>query len=193
MRLIQRHSSMCRASPRAPCGSRRTPSWSAPVVEARSPRLQPAAEVRGPVEGALDEEGRLVRGDQGRLQQIVSNLPVQCDQKFTPSGVASTSASARRGSAVEIIVRDTGKGITAEQLRGSSPQFGTANVSSQAQGVWGSASAIVRHLVELHGGEVQVPARARAGRRPSTVEPPAHGRTSRWRGGGPRGIAAQRT
>jgi CheY-like chemotaxis protein len=128
----------------------------APVVEAALAAMQPAAEVKGVLlQGILDENAGQVRGDPSRLQQIVSNL-VSNAMKFTPSGGRVDVRVARRESAVEISVSDTGAGITTEQLPGIFSRLGVVHASSKSHGGGlGLGLAIVRHLVELHGGAVQ--------------------------------------
>ena len=131
------------------------PVMVAPAVEAALAPMQPAAEAKGVVlKSALDEKAGPVRGDPARLQQIVWNL-VSNAIKFTPSGGRVDVRLARLGSAVELSVSDTGKGITAEQLPHIFGRFSVANASTRAQGGLGLGLAIVRHLVELHGGAVQ--------------------------------------
>ncbi|HEU4370669.1 MAG TPA: chemotaxis protein CheB [Methylomirabilota bacterium] len=132
------------------------PIMVAPVVEAALTAMQPVAEAKGIVlTGVLDEKAGPVRGDPGRLQQIVWNLMSNAI-KFTPSGGRVDVHLAGRASAVEISVRDTGKGITTEQLPHIFTRLGAVHISSQSQGGGlGLGLAIVRHLVELHGGEVQ--------------------------------------
>ncbi len=132
------------------------PIMVAPVVEAAIAAMQPAAEVKGVLlQGVLDENAGPVRGDPSRLQQIVSNL-VSNAMKFTPSGGRVDVRVARRESAVEISVCDTGTGITTEQLPGifSRPSVVHASAKSHGSGL-GLGLSIVRHLVELHGGAVQ--------------------------------------
>src|SRR5439155_3275973 len=91
------------------------PIMVAPFVEAALAAMQPAAEAKGVLlRGDLDEKAGAIRGDAGRLQQIVCNL-VSNAIKFTPSGGRIDIRLARRGSTVEISVDDTGKGIPAEQ------------------------------------------------------------------------------
>jgi two-component system CheB/CheR fusion protein len=132
------------------------PIMVAPVVEAALAAMQPAAEAKGILlKGALDEMAGPVRGDPGRLQQIVWNL-VSNAIKFTPRGGRVDIRLARRESAVEISVRDTGEGITTEQLPQVFSRLGVVHTSSQSPGGGlGLGLAIVRHLVELHGGAVQ--------------------------------------
>ncbi|MBI2215974.1 MAG: PAS domain-containing protein [Candidatus Rokubacteria bacterium] len=131
------------------------PVMVAPVVQAALATMRPAAEAKGVVvESALDENAGPVRGDPARLQQIVGNLVTNAI-KFTPSGGRVDVRLARRGSAAELSVRDTGRGITAEQLPHIFGRFGVAHASTETQGGLGLGLAIVRHLVELHGGTVQ--------------------------------------
>ena len=132
------------------------PIMVAPVVEAAIAAMQPAAEVQGVLlKATLDETAGPVRGDPGRLQQIVWNL-VSNAIKFTPSGGRVDIRLVRRGVAVEISVHDTGKGIPAEQLPHIFSRLGFVHTSAQSQGGgMGLGLAIARHLVELHGGTVQ--------------------------------------
>jgi CheY-like chemotaxis protein len=131
------------------------PTMVAPAVHAALAAMQPVAEARRIVlERALDETAGPVRGDSTRLQQIVWNL-VSNTIKFTPSGGRVEVRLARRGPAVELTVRDTGKGIAAEQLHHIFAPFGVAHSTSQLRGGLRLGLTIVRHLVELHGGAVQ--------------------------------------
>jgi len=131
------------------------PVMVAPVVKAALATTQRTAEAKGiAVESALDEKAGPVRGDPTRLQQIVLNL-VSNAIKFTPSGGRIEVRLAARGSDVAIGVRDTGRGITAEQLPHIFGRFGVAHTSTQSEGGLGLGLAIVRHLAELHGGAVQ--------------------------------------
>jgi PAS domain S-box-containing protein len=128
----------------------------APAVVAALAAMQPAAESKGVVlESALDEQAGPILGDPARLQQIVWNL-VSNAIKFTPSGGRVEVRLVRRGPAAEISVRDTGKGIAAEQLSQIFTPFGVVHTSSQSHGGMGLGLTIVRHLVELHGGTVHV-------------------------------------
>jgi two-component system CheB/CheR fusion protein len=133
----------------------RRPVMVAPAVEAALAAMQPIAEASGVLlESALDEQAGPVRADPARLQQIVWNL-VSNAIKFTPSGGRVDVRLARQGSAVEISVRDTGKGMTAEQLPHIFDRFSIEHTSTQLQGGLGLGLSIVRHLVELHAGAVR--------------------------------------
>ena len=131
------------------------PVMVAPAAEAALAMLRPAAEAKAIVMGsALDDEAGPVRGDPVRLQQIVGNLVTNAI-KFTPSGGRVEVRVARRGSGVELTVRDTGNGIAAEQLPHIFGAFGVAHPGPKSQGGLGVGLTIVRHLVELHGGTVR--------------------------------------
>ena len=88
----------------------------APVVEAALDAVLLAADAKGiRLEWALDPDAGPVSGDPGRLQQVVWNL-VSNAIKFTPRGGVVNVRLARVESQVEIMVSDTGKGISSEFL-----------------------------------------------------------------------------
>jgi CheY-like chemotaxis protein len=116
--------------------------------------MRGTAEAKGTrLESTLDETAGPVRADPARLQQVVWNL-VSNAIKFTPSGGRVEVRLARRGPAVEVSVRDTGKGIEAEQLSQIFTPAAVTHSSRQPQGGLGLGLVIVRHLVELQGGAV---------------------------------------
>jgi len=93
--------------------------------------------------------------DEDRLQQIVWNL-LSNAVKFTPAGgeirVVATMAA---GSSISIRVEDTGKGISTDLLPYVFDRFRQGDASTtKRHGGLGLGLAIVRHLVELHGGTV---------------------------------------
>jgi CheY-like chemotaxis protein len=95
-----------------------------------------------------------VSGDADRLQQVVSNL-VSNAIKFTLSGGRVEISLCHGESQVELAVIDTGVGITPEFLPFVFERFRQADSSSRrAQGGLGIGLALVRHIVELHGGSV---------------------------------------
>ncbi|MEG3875874.1 PAS domain S-box protein [Microcoleus sp. herbarium7] len=104
----------------------------------------------------------LMWGDTQRLQQIVSNLLTNA-VKFTPSGgtvrlrlEALGVTDSPSPNCVQITVSDTGKGISAEFLPYVFDRFRQADGSiTRADSGLGLGLAIVRHLVELHGGTVR--------------------------------------
>jgi PAS domain S-box-containing protein len=104
----------------------------------------------------LDETVDPASGDPERLQQVVWNL-LSNAIKFTPRGGSVEVRTKREGSQVLLTVRDTGKGIPPEFLPYAFDRFRQADsTSSRVHGGLGLGLAIVRHLVELHGGTVSV-------------------------------------
>jgi signal transduction histidine kinase len=102
------------------------------------------------------EQDTKVTGDFDRLQQVVWNL-LSNAIKFTPPGGHVWLTLTRLGSSAQIIVRDTGKGIKPEFLPYVFDRFRQEDASpSRQQGGLGLGLAIVRQLVELHHGTVQV-------------------------------------
>jgi signal transduction histidine kinase/ActR/RegA family two-component response regulator len=127
----------------------------AAVIEQAVDAVRPAADAKGiRLQTALDGRGAPVIGDAARLQQVVWNLLVN-SVKFTPSGGRVEVRLERTDSHVSIVVEDTGSGIPAEVLPFVFDPFRQANSSSTREhGGLGLGLALVRHLVELHGGTV---------------------------------------
>jgi PAS domain S-box-containing protein len=104
----------------------------------------------------LDSPAGQVSGDPDRLQQVAWNL-VSNAIKFTPKGGCVMVRLERVESHIEITVSDTGKGIAPEFLPHVFDRFRQADATStRAFGGLGLGLAIVRQLVELHGGTVRV-------------------------------------
>ncbi|WP_315791836.1 ATP-binding protein [Fischerella sp. JS2] len=96
-----------------------------------------------------------VMGDSNRLQQVIWNL-LSNAVKFTPQGGQVDLRLGRLGSQAQIVVTDTGKGISPEFLPYVFDHFRQADAATTRKfGGLGLGLAIVRHLVELHGGTVQ--------------------------------------
>jgi CheY-like chemotaxis protein len=94
-------------------------------------------------------------GDAARLQQVLWNL-LSNAVKFTPRGGRVDLRVERRPSHAEITVADTGQGIAPDVLPHVFERFRQADASStRTHGGLGLGLAIVRHLVELHGGTVE--------------------------------------
>lgn len=122
-----------------------------PAVEAAADGLRPAADAKGiRFLVSIEEEVGSIQGDAVRLGQMVVNL-LSNAIKFTPSGGRIELRVARRGSEVEIIVRDTGAGISPDELSQIIAPFGTGP-RTRSQGGLGLGLGITRHLAELHGG-----------------------------------------
>ena len=96
-----------------------------------------------------------VEADPERIAQVLRNLLTNALQ-HTPAGGRVTVLSRRAGEQVEIAVRDTGRGIPAEHLPLVFERFHRVDPSrSRATGGAGLGLAIVRRLVEAHGGAVR--------------------------------------
>jgi two-component system OmpR family sensor kinase len=97
-----------------------------------------------------------IRGDAGRLDQLVWNL-VENALRYTPPGGTVTLAVRDHGSVAEIVVADTGIGIPAEHLPRIFERFYRVDrARSRAQGSSGLGLAIVKQIAEAHGGQVRV-------------------------------------
>jgi len=95
-----------------------------------------------------------VYGDGTRLQQVVSNLLTNA-VKFTPRGGQVSVRLERIGDQAQLTVTDTGMGIAAEVLPHLFSRFVQADSSvTRNHGGLGLGLSIVRHLMEVHGGEV---------------------------------------
>jgi PAS domain S-box-containing protein len=127
-----------------------------PVIEAAIDAVRPAAAAKNiELQTALDPLAGPVSGDPNRLQQVVWNLLANA-VKFTP-GSGQVKVSLERVDAhVEVIVSDTGQGIKPDFLPYVFDRFRQADGSStRLHGGLGLGLAIVRHLIELHGGTVR--------------------------------------
>ena len=127
------------------------------VIEAATTTVRPAAEAKGiGLRASLDFSLGPVAGDAHRLQQVVWNL-LSNAIKFTPRGGSVDICLERLASHVIIIVSDTGMGIIPEFQPYVFDRFRQADSSSTREyGGLGLGLAIVRHLVEMHGGWVEV-------------------------------------
>ncbi|MGH9309138.1 MAG: CHASE domain-containing protein [Vicinamibacterales bacterium] len=126
------------------------------VLDAAADAIRPAAEQAG-LTLHLDVGTRLgiVEADPGRLQQIVMNL-LSNSIKFTPRGGHIDLHAQRHAGVLTIRVTDTGIGIDPEFLPFLFDRFKQADSSPTRQHSGaGLGLAIVRHLVELHGGKIE--------------------------------------
>ncbi|MBV8859514.1 MAG: PAS domain-containing protein [Acidobacteria bacterium] len=126
------------------------------VVEAAAAVVRPAAEAkRVALNVNVGAEPLTVNGDPARLQQVVWNL-LSNAVKFTPAGGRVEVRVGRAGSQMLVAVSDTGQGIEPEFLPHVFERFRQADMgTTRRHGGLGLGLAIVRHLVELHGGTVK--------------------------------------
>ena len=125
------------------------------IVDNAVATVQPGADAKSVrVQTLLDPRIGPVSGDPDRLQQVVWNL-LSNAVKFTPKGGRVQVRLERVNSHIELIVSDTGVGISKEFLPMVFERFRQADSgSTRKTGGLGLGLAIVRHLVELHGGTV---------------------------------------
>lgn len=117
----------------------------------------------------------LVKGDEGKLTQIFTNLIANA-VKFTPQGGSVTVEVLELGNGgVMIVTRDTGIGMTPEQIRIALEPFGQVD---GARTRWregaGLGLTIAKSLVELHGGELLITSVKDRGTDVTVKLPPAH-------------------
>ncbi|HEY1629037.1 MAG TPA: ATP-binding protein [Tepidisphaeraceae bacterium] len=126
-------------------------------IEAAIDAVRPAADAKGiRLERMLDPLAGPVSGDPNRLQQVIWNL-LSNAIKFTPKGGKVQVVLERVNSHVEITVADTGQGIAAEFLPYVFDRFRQADATTtRKQSGLGIGLAIVKQMVDLHGGSVTV-------------------------------------
>jgi CheY-like chemotaxis protein len=125
------------------------------VVDGALETVRPAAEAKGiRIQSVLDPQAAPITGDPDRLQQVVWNLLMNA-VKFTLKGGRVEVQLLRVESHVEIVVSDTGQGIAPDLLPFVFDRFRQADSSStRVHTGLGLGLALVKHLVELHGGSV---------------------------------------
>jgi CheY-like chemotaxis protein/two-component sensor histidine kinase len=125
------------------------------LVQAALDAVRPAADAkRIALTVEMDPAASRVVGDPDRLQQVVWNLANNAI-KFTPKDGRVDVSLRREGTEVQLTVRDTGEGIAADFLPHVFERFRQAEAStSRRHGGLGLGLALVRHLVEAHGGTV---------------------------------------
>ena len=127
----------------------------APMLESIVDGMRPAADARNiQLRTALDQSLDPIFGDPDRLQQVFWNL-LSNAIKFTSQGGKVLVRLERADSNLEITISDTGQGIARELLPYVFDRFRQSDSSSsRTHGGLGLGLAIVRQLVELHGGTV---------------------------------------
>lgn len=132
----------------------------ASVINAAIDSVQLAADSKSiQLAVTLDPSARRVSGDASRLQQVVWNL-LSNAIKFTPPGGRVEVRLEHAPFSAQISVIDTGPGITPDFLPFIFDRFRQADgTSTRRHGGLGLGLAIVRHLVELHGGTVHADSR----------------------------------
>jgi signal transduction histidine kinase len=130
-----------------------------PAISAVVESLRPAAEAKDVALHGIDTAAAgtfIIAADAGRFAQIITNL-VANGVKFTQPGGAVWVNVEAEGEDVKISVRDTGIGIDPEFLPYVFDRFRQADASpTRSHNGLGMGLAIVRDLVRLHGGSIDV-------------------------------------
>jgi PAS domain S-box-containing protein len=126
------------------------------VIEEAIQTIHPAAAAKGiSLNANLPPAIGQITGDPARLQQVVWNL-LSNAVKFTPQGGRIEARLERVDPHIRISVSDTGKGISPDFLPYVFDRFRQSDVSSARRyGGLGLGLALVKYLVELHGGTVE--------------------------------------
>jgi PAS domain S-box-containing protein len=126
------------------------------IIDNAVATVQPAADAKElRIQTMIDPGLGPVSGDPGRLQQVVWNLMSNA-VKFTPKNGRVQVRLERVNSHVELVVSDTGTGIRADFLPYVFDRFRQADGgTTRKTGGLGLGLAIVRHIVEMHGGTVE--------------------------------------
>lgn len=127
------------------------------VVDAALDTVRPAMEAKEiQIETLIDVSLKMISGDADRLQQVVWNILANA-AKFTPNGGKVEISVNQTATHVLVQIKDTGPGIDPEFLPHVFERFRQADGSTtRTHGGLGLGLAIVRHLVELHGGTIAV-------------------------------------
>ena len=125
------------------------------VVQQAIDTVRPAADAKSlRLDAEIDPTAGIFAADADRLQQIVWNL-LSNAIKFTPPGGRVVVTVGQSETSIDIAVSDSGAGIAADFLPHVFDRFRQAEGGTQRRhGGLGLGLAIVRHLVELHGGTV---------------------------------------
>jgi signal transduction histidine kinase len=127
----------------------------APLIEGVVEAYGPAAFNKGvTLEKILDDDCGPVEVDADRIQQIVSNL-LSNAIRFTPTGGRIEVLCGRNTDGIELLVRDSGKGIETEALPRVFERYWQGTPSIHTDGGLGLGLAICRQLVELHQGQIE--------------------------------------
>ena len=144
------------------------------VIDETIASVRPAAEAKQiQIKTQIDQRASLAWGDSGRLQQVIWNL-LSNAVKFTPAGGRITVSLERDQTYTRVVVSDTGQGIGADFLPYVFDRFRQADsTTTRTHSGLGLGLAIVRHLIEMHGGHVRAESEGAGRGATFTLELPA--------------------
>ena len=147
-----------------------------PSIAATLDAVRPAADAKGVrLTSVIGGTTTTVEGDGKRLQQVVWNLLVNAVKFSEPGGAVSVEVRDGAEGMIQIVVQDAGAGIDAEFLPHVFERFRQADTSTHREhGGLGLGLAIVRHLIELHGGTVRAASAGIGSGSTFTIELPVH-------------------
>jgi PAS domain S-box-containing protein len=133
------------------------PTTLAPIIQSAVETLRPTIEAKNiKLQMRLDFETKPILADPDRMLQVFWNI-ISNAVKFTPENGQVNVELINQARQIKIIVSDTGKGIEPEFLPFVFDRFRQADgTSTRSHGGLGLGLSIVRHVVELHGGTVEV-------------------------------------
>jgi PAS domain S-box-containing protein len=125
------------------------------VIEAALDALRPALQAKEiRVDTCIDDPLKIISGDADRLQQVIWNL-LSNAAKYTPHGGCVEIRVTQTSTETRLSITDSGEGIDPAFLPHVFERFRQADGSTtRTQGGLGLGLAIVRHLIELHGGTI---------------------------------------
>ena len=134
------------------------------IIHAAIDAVRPAAQAKEiKITTHIEAPDSIVRADSERLQQVLWNLLANA-VKFTPAGGTVDVYLKQNGVLAEIRIEDSGPGVPADFLPRIFERFSQADGSiTRKHGGLGLGLAIVRHLVEIHGGTVSAENRKEGG------------------------------
>ncbi|MCR4405785.1 MAG: response regulator [Anaerolineae bacterium] len=145
----------------------------AAVVEQACHQIQPKADEKAiTVDWDLPEGLPLILGDEARLQQAVMHLLDNAVKFSPPFGRVNVSLQ-QEGNQVRLIVSDQGEGIPAEKIQHLFDYLHRADSSRQRAAGLGLGLAVVKRIVDAHGGAIEVASRAGRGMAITLILPSA--------------------
>jgi PAS domain S-box-containing protein len=162
----------------------------APIVSAAVEMLRPVArENEIALSVSCQNDGMHLLGDPKRLQQMLWNL-LSNGLKFTPPGGSVQLTVDQAGNQARLVIRDTGQGINPDFLPYAFDRFRQADSStSRKHGGLGLGLTIVKHLVDLHGGEITLDSEGEGKGTTATLMLPLHVESSGTEPGAPAAVA----